>query len=180
MDFMVVFGVMLLFMEVSTTYVSLRWLLFTHKMAESPWYAVNALLMFFSFLIGRLVYQFYIVFWVATGWVYEEYMKKTLTAYQATVITEMAIMVLLSIVLNCYWMWLMLKMIYRVIGRARATQGTDIEKVELVKADQLAIDNEADCGNSTQGSNQGDVIVEEGQNDPEINRIKLEGLDEEI
>ena len=121
MDFMVVFGVMLLFMEVSTIFVSLRWLLFTHGFAGSMWYAGNAVAMFFSFLFGRLVYQVYIVVFYLFDWIYIEYSKKNLTFYQGTVITEMAIMVILSIVLNSYWMLLMVKMISRVIQRALAT-----------------------------------------------------------
>jgi|Transcript_653 hypothetical protein len=75
----------------------------------------------------------------------------------------MALMVILSMALNSYWMWLMIKMMYRVIRRALEPKPIDpIEKVELVKADALAMDNEVDDGNSTQGSNAGD-IPEEGQ-----------------
>ncbi len=78
-------------------------------------------------------------------------------------------MVILSVVLNSYWMWLMIKMIVRVIKRAMQpkTEDEDNEKIELVKADSLAEnnDNEADCGSSsTQGSNLGE-IAEEAQND---------------
>ena len=52
----------------------------------------------------------------------------------------MAVMVILSIVLNSYWMLLMIKMITRVIKRALAPPKPDenIEKIELVKADSLA------------------------------------------
>jgi len=59
---MVVFGVLLLFTEVSTVFLSLRWLLHTHGMGESKWYAVNALAMFFSFLTCRVGFQMYTVF----------------------------------------------------------------------------------------------------------------------
>lgn len=163
MDFMCVFGCMLLFIEISTPFVSARWLLFTHGMSESPLYALNALLTFITFLFGRIVYQFYIVIFYGAAWVYAEYSRKNLTVYQGFVITEMAIMVILSIMLNSYWMWLMIKMIGRVISRAMKPKDEDenLEKVELVKADALAIDNEADCGSSTQGSNMGE-IAEEG------------------
>ena len=82
-------------------------------------------------------------------WVYHEYMRKNLTFYQGTVITEMAIMVLLSIVLNSYWMLLMIKMIVRVLRRAGEPKHEPIEKVELVKSDALAEDNNDDCGSST-------------------------------
>ena len=81
MDFMIVFGVMLLFIEISTPFLSLRWLLFTHNMQHTKFYAVNALAMFFTFLGGRLIFQFYIVFYYGIDWVYREYMKKNLTMY---------------------------------------------------------------------------------------------------
>lgn len=170
MDVMVVFGVMLLFMEISTVFVSLRWLLFTHGYSHTKWYVANAICMFFTFLLGRLIYQVYICVWYLGDWVYAEYMKKNLTFYQGTVIAEMAIMVLLSIVLNSYWMWLMIKMIFRVIQRARNgdSKAEAIEKVELVKADALAMDNEeGDCGSSTQGSNAGEIVEENFNYDPE-------------
>jgi len=78
------------------------------------------------------------------------------------VVAELAIMVLMSVALNSYWFYLMVKMIVRVIKRAMEPKHDPIEKVELVKADALAMDNEIDDGNSTQGSNAGD-IAEEGQ-----------------
>ena len=73
----------------------------------------------------------------------------------------MVVMVVLSVVLNGYWFMLMVKMIMRVISRSLAPQPDPEEKVELVKADGLALDNEAECGSSTQGSNAGE-IAEEG------------------
>jgi len=77
------------------------------------------------------------------------------------VVTEMAIMVILSIVLNSYWFMLMVKMIIRVLGRIGkpSIKTEPIEKIELVKADALA-ENEVDCGNSTQGSNEGEIAEE--------------------
>jgi len=41
MDFMVVFGVMLLFIEISTIFLSVRWLLFTHGQGETGAYKIN-------------------------------------------------------------------------------------------------------------------------------------------
>ena len=147
MDFMVVFGVMLLFIEVSTIFVSFRWLLFTHGHGDSHLYKVNALISFVMFLIGRVIFQFYIVFFIGLDWVYWEYERKNLTLYKALVVTEMAIMVVLSIVLNSYWFVLMVKMMIRTIKKLMGPKQEDEEKVELVKADALAED--ADCGSST-------------------------------
>ena len=56
MDFMVVFGVMLLFTEISTTYVSMRWLMYKHEMTNSALYVLNCVLLFAFFLFGRLIY----------------------------------------------------------------------------------------------------------------------------
>jgi len=56
-----------------------------------------------------------VVFWFGFEWVYAEYQKKNLTFYQGIVVTEMAIMVALSLALNSYWMWLMIKLLIRVI-----------------------------------------------------------------
>jgi len=81
MDFMCVFGVMLLFIEISTPFLSARWLLFEHGLASSKIYAVNAMVSFFMFLFGRVVYQFYIAIGYGATWVYREYMKKRLTIY---------------------------------------------------------------------------------------------------
>lgn len=160
MDFMVVFGVMLLFIEISTIFLSVRWLLFTHGHGDSPVYKINGILSFFVFLLGRVIYQFYIVFFIGVDWVYWEYMRKNLTPYKACVITEMAIMVVLSIVLNSYWFILMVNMMIRMIKKLQAPKENNEEKIELVKADALA--EEADCGSSTQGSNlDGGEIVEE-------------------
>lgn len=73
MDFMVIFGVMLLFIEISTIFVSLRWLLFTHGLGDSFSYKVNGLISFIAFLLGRIIYQFYIVIFIGVDWVYWEY-----------------------------------------------------------------------------------------------------------
>ena len=117
MDFMIVFGVMLLFIEISTIFICLRWLLFAHGKGDSMIYKVNALISFFMFLLGRIIFQFYIVFWFGVDWVYWEYNRKNLTIYKATVITEMAIMVILSIALNAHWFILMVQMLIRTIKK---------------------------------------------------------------
>lgn len=81
MDGLCVFGCILLFIEVSNPFVCLRWLLFTHGLQETKLYAINAALMFFSFLTCRLIFQFYVCIWFGSDWIYAEYQKKNLTAY---------------------------------------------------------------------------------------------------
>ena len=117
MDFMVVFGVMLLFQEASTVFVSLRWPLYKHKMNDTTAYNINALAAFLSFLVLRVAYQIYITFFVAMDWVYAEIEKKSIGTLQAVAIGEMMLMVLLSLALNLYWMNLMCKMAKRSAAR---------------------------------------------------------------
>ena len=83
--------------------------------------------------------------------IYDEYRKKKVGLYKGFVITELVIMVILSMVLNGYWFWLMCKMICRVISKALKPPAEDIEKVELVKNDSLKLDHEQN--RSTEGSN---------------------------
>ena len=56
MNFTVVFGVMLLFVEVSTPFICIRWLIYCHGAQRSPWNMANSVLIFFTFLIGRLMF----------------------------------------------------------------------------------------------------------------------------
>ena len=65
-----------------------------------------------------MIYQPFILIYFS-GFIYDEYGKKGVGYYKAFVITELIIMVTLSLVLNSYWMFLMCKMIGRVLGRTR-------------------------------------------------------------
>lgn len=56
MDFCLVFGTMLLFIECSTIFMSIRYFLYTHDMSNTMWYYANVAVMFLVFLFGRLVY----------------------------------------------------------------------------------------------------------------------------
>ena len=142
MDFAVVFGVMLLVIEISTIFMNIRWLLFEHGYGQSTAYAINALFLFFFFILTRMIYQPYILI-LCSGYIYDEYGKKGVGYYKAFVISELVVMVALSMVLNTYWFWLMCKMICRVIGKALKKPADDIEKVELIKADSLKAEQDA-------------------------------------
>ena len=57
MNWMMIFGCLLLFTEVSTMFVSGRTLLYYHGMQESWIYNINAVLALVMFFLGRIVYQ---------------------------------------------------------------------------------------------------------------------------
>jgi len=99
-------------------------------------YYLNAVFTFVFFMLGRLVYQLYITFWVGAPKVESELADSRVGYFQGFVILEMFTMVSLSILLNFYWMYLMVKMIVRVLSRGTQTPVPDkTEKVELVQAD---------------------------------------------
>ena len=127
MNYMVVFGVMLVFQEISTTYVAVRWLLYKHNMGRSMAYFMNAFFMFVFFMLGRLVYQIYITFVIAGPKFEAELSHRSCGYFEGMVIAEMFTVCALSIVLNLYWMYLMVKMIIRVMTRGGSQQPSEAE-----------------------------------------------------
>ena len=59
-DYTVVFGTMLLFVEISTLFVTARWLMFAHDMKGGhPLQSANSFALFITFIFGRVFYQLY-------------------------------------------------------------------------------------------------------------------------
>mmetsp|Transcript_4799 Transcript_4799/g.3294 ORF Transcript_4799/g.3294 Transcript_4799/m.3294 type:complete len:183 (+) Transcript_4799:232-780(+) len=64
MNFTTVFGTMLVFIEISTSFMAFRWLLFKHGHGKSTIAAVNSLVFLILFFLSRIVFQFYICVFV--------------------------------------------------------------------------------------------------------------------
>jgi len=62
MNFSVVIASAILFVEVSTIFVAVRWLLYTHNLQHSVLTSANTVLTFFSFLVGRFIYMWWLNF----------------------------------------------------------------------------------------------------------------------
>ena len=167
---------MLLVVEVSTIFMNVRWLLFEHGYGQSTYYAVNAILLFFFFILTRIIYMPYILV-LCSGYIYDEYGKKGVGYYKGFVITELIIMVCLSMVLNGYWFWLMCKMICRVLSKALQKPADDIEKVELIKADALKEKMEQEQQASTEGSNADELQIIEEIKEQDDDKAETLGLD---
>lgn len=71
MNWMMVFGCMLLFVEISTIFLSTRTLMFYHGLDKHWFYNINALLTFFTFLFGRVLYQIGITLYLALPRLYD-------------------------------------------------------------------------------------------------------------
>ena len=137
MDFCVVFGTMLLFTEISTFFLAIRYFLYTHDLSQSFWYYSNVVVTFFVFLIGRLYYQIYISLYLGVPFLYDEVEQGKIRPMKMFIVLQMAFIVIASLILNFYWFYLMCKMIFRVLGRMLCPKKDKEEAIELVRADQL-------------------------------------------
>ena len=76
MDWMMIYGCMLLFVEVSTIFLSARTLMFYHGMNGGLLYNINALLTFITFFIARIVYMIGITLFLALPKMYHKVVTK--------------------------------------------------------------------------------------------------------
>lgn len=108
MNYAVVIGVLLLFTEISTTYVSLRWMIYTHKADKSTCGIINTVTLFFTFLFGRLIYQLWLVFLYGLPKLINSFETETMEWWEVTLILEISVAIFVSIIMNCFWMYLIL------------------------------------------------------------------------
>ena len=110
-------GAAFILLEISTPFVCLRWLLFHHGYkGKSIAQASNSVLLFFTFIFGRVGFQSFVVHqfqmpWLVRMWWYTE---GVLFSYKMLLV-EMATAVLVNIVLNFYWSYLILRQVYRLL-----------------------------------------------------------------
>ena len=106
MNWTVVFGVLLLFVEVSTTYICVRWLLYTHKMHKTVCHTINAAVVFITFLLGRLVYQLGLLFGYGFPNLVDMFQDEKLHWFKVCIIIFMFIALTVSAMMNIWWMYL--------------------------------------------------------------------------
>ena len=143
LDWMMIFGCLLLFVEISTIFLSLRTLMFNHGYDKIMFYNLNSILLFFTFLFGRVIYQVAITFMLALPKLYDEVDKKSMTYLKMAVCLQLALMVFGSIALNLYWFILMINTVMRALKRMSQPEETpgDIEVQKLVKPGQIKSDD---------------------------------------
>ena len=165
-----IFGCLLLFVEISTIFLSLRTLMFNHGYDKTMFYNVNSLLLFFSFLFGRVIYQVVITFMLAMPKLYDETDKKSMTYMKMAVCLQLALMVFGSIGLNLYWFLLMINTVIRAIKRMgeQETPKGDIEVQKLVKPGQIKSDDLNLDSNDTEDSE-----ADGGRNQNKVNGMPV-------
>ena len=85
MDWMMIFGCLLLFVEISTIFLNTRTLMFYHGMDKCMWYNLNAVFTFVTFLFGRVIYQIGITLFLAIPHLYDEAGKKNVSYVKVAV-----------------------------------------------------------------------------------------------
>lgn len=142
MNFTVAGACAILFVEISTVFVSLRWLLYTHKLHDTILMPINTVCSVITFLFGRTIYM-----WVLCGkylWplLINEFKTVDLRWWQVLLLVEQFIAVTLSAFLNTYWMWLIVKQASRVVQRLMGLQRQesgrpDMEEQKEPEAEKL-------------------------------------------
>lgn len=111
-NYTLVLGVVLLFMEATTHFVSARWLFFEHGISGSSiLQAVNSAGLFLSFLFCRIVFQTYTYIFSGVGYFYsiEFASDSEATVGFKIMLWFMTASILVNYGLNIHWFHLILK-----------------------------------------------------------------------
>lgn len=131
-DFALIAGSVFILIELSTPFVCIRWHLFHHKLVTGhPLQTLNTVSLFLSFIFGRVFYQLIVIIWYAIPWItymYTEAEGVPLAYYW--ILAEMQLAVLINVVLNFFWAWLIIRQVIRIFQRgskADADFGGDVD-----------------------------------------------------
>ena len=119
--------------EISTPFVSLRWLLSTHKQSSTTLYMVNGLLMTALFFVFRCVLQTYVVFWMLVPAVLERSKEMMAECSQIThaVMWFSLVMYGCLVALNFYWFKMMFTGLLKVVmGKKKESKPESAKKQE--------------------------------------------------
>ena len=120
LGFPVTIGAALIFLEVSTPFVCIRWLLFHHGYKGSNLQTANTLALFFFFIFGRVVMQMILVIGYAISWVSMTLTDDNVGGLYKIFIIEMCTAVLINICLNFYWSYLIIVQVWRIARRGNS------------------------------------------------------------
>ena len=107
--------------EFSTPFVNIRWALYFHKKTDTTAYMINGWIMTVSFFLCRIVYNFYLIFylcypgWMELDWSQDSNFFKFLLAFSTLTYPCLYL-------LNIYWFTLMIKGAIKLM-----TKGQDVK-----------------------------------------------------
>lgn len=111
-----VLGVTLLFMEATAIFTTPRWLFKEHGLKEgNTIMSVDSAFIFLSFIFCRIIFQTIILVWSMLPYGYYAFFKAGFDAFYLATCIFMAITVFINFGLNCFWMHLINKQVYRLV-----------------------------------------------------------------
>ena len=118
-DFTIAGGTAFIFLEISGPFVNGRWLMFDHGIGSGTiLQTINTVLLFFTFMFGRVVFQIFLVFTYCSPWVYYMlYDNPEVTTTYKIILCEMSLAIVINMILNFGWAWLIIRQVIRIITR---------------------------------------------------------------
>jgi hypothetical protein len=110
MNFMVLFGSAMLWLEFSTFFIAFRWMMFFHGIMGEDWrQTLNSFLIALSFLIFRTVFCIYGVFAIGGPWMYKTFQESGHSFGFIALNVEFIIVAFINVGLNLHWSSLIVK-----------------------------------------------------------------------
>lgn len=81
------------------------------------WNAINSIFIFFVFLIGRLMFQLYVLFTFGYPKLTTMFKETSMPYWKVTLLMQMCAAITIAAFMNIYWMWLIIKQCARVLQR---------------------------------------------------------------
>jgi hypothetical protein len=114
----VVFGSAMCWLEISTIFVNLRWLMFFQDIKGGDWrHNLNTLVLAVTFIGFRTLFQLVACIWPGLGFLYFTYFVQDGRLWYKALIVELSLAVLLNLAMNMNWSVLVVKQVRRMINR---------------------------------------------------------------
>ena len=127
MNFTTVIAAMLLMVELSTTYICIRWLLYAHRQHRHWCQTVNTVVCFLTFLFTRLIFQIFVLFVYAYPMLGEMFREMGNEWWEIALIVEMALATGVGALMNSYWMYLIIHQFIRMFKRMQRGEDFELE-----------------------------------------------------
>ena len=125
-DFTVTVGCAFIVIEISTPFICSRWFMFDHKIPSGHiLHTTNTILLSFFFIFGRVFFQLYVIAYYAAPWIYYMYnVAEGVSQLYLLILLEMQASVLINVILNFYWSFLIIRQIIRIVLRGAKSDTT--------------------------------------------------------
>ena len=135
-DFLLVFSVAIIHMEISNWFVNARWLFFKHGWSgASLVQGINSVLLFIAFMFGRVIFQLYIVFFFQLPWLNKLVKGDTAQIEYKVLAVEVTILLFCNVLMNLYWASLIVNQLRRLLARGFGSDSVEAGGLDTNKKD---------------------------------------------